>query len=259
MPRPFSKATAPLLTPTDPQSDHLDQAATTVYTQAFTALQTVDPNDPATKKTLKTFLAKLRAGECSQFPLAPPFSIQDTDGRGRLFPPLSPATDPLPSHALSGANLGDVLRRALGAPRLALVPGKYRRAELFGFRAIDPELGPVLILAVTEKGDRGSGWAVTADPLAPGPWPAWANQSPWMPPAPLAGGYGAPNFQAWQVLSMQVMAVIGQPTDPRRWFPPSSPAVQAWWAARDRLQLEAHAASDASTTAPAPRRPGRSL
>lgn len=215
----------------------LDQEATVLYTQMLPAVVLLEAKDASTKKIIKAFVGQWNQGSLSAYSLAPPMEHRADDGRGHLFAVLNSEEDTLPLCELSSSDLGNGLRQAFGMDRMGLTQGKYRRAELFGFRVVDPTLGPALIVAVTEKGDRGSGWYVTADPLSSNPRPEWATKGPMSPP-PSLGGYGATAFQPWHQLTMQVMAAMGKPIDPRRWFPPENAMVQAWWAARDLLALE---------------------
>jgi hypothetical protein len=176
-----------------------------------------------------------KIGNFSSYGVNPPMNQRGDDGRGNIFSPDVGHSEYM--FELGSADLGDDLRK-LGFERIGLVEGKYRKAEVFGFRVVDVDLGPAMILATTEKGDRGTSWYVTADPLSSQPEPEWSNKGNQFSPTTCLRGYGAPEFQAWQGLSMQLMAGLGKPIDPRYWFVPEKSIIQAWWAARDRLVLE---------------------
>jgi hypothetical protein len=223
----------------------------------FDPLVPLVANDAPTKKIVKAFLTRLREGQQVAFNLNPPMNALTDDGRGGVLPPLDIHRGGLPMIELGSSDLGDDLRKHLGIQRLGLAPGKYRRAEVFGFRAIDSSLGPILIIAVAEKGDRGSGWSVTADPLATDPLPAWANSSSIMTPPAALGGYGGEAFQPWHQLSVQVMAQLGHPVDPRYLFPPDHPVVRTWWAVRDRLVLQQVTGATAVENGESPKKSAR--
>jgi len=97
-----------------------------------------------------------------------------------------------PSRILSGSELGAQLARAFGAATRK-GHGKYRRNEhfLFGFRG-------EVVLAITEKGDRGSQWYWLPRSARHGNGRVYAAE------APEVAGF-------WPDMVVEVMAALGRP------------------------------------------------